>query len=106
MRRTLLRVHRRRAILLGLVMTLLGAFLVPVAVGASGTLDQSNPVVFNRSWEPIIGTEQIAQTFTSGITGTLDQVDLYLWALAGQTTPAPLTVQIQTISSDGSPSGN
>jgi hypothetical protein len=47
------------------------------------------------------------QTFTAGITGTLTRVDLYLSFFNGSTllTASPLVVQIQTVTSDGAPSG-
>jgi hypothetical protein len=66
--------------------------LVPAAARA-GTLDQSQPDT-NASAE-IGGTHWWAQTFTAGISGQLDQVDLLL-RRGGD--PGDLTVEVRTVS--------
>ena len=47
---------------------------------------------------------ELAQTFTAGRTGTLDQVSLVPNRISGST-PAPLALSIQTVTVDGKPSG-
>ena len=66
---------------------------------AALTLDQqhlaeSGSIVFND-------TQSMAQTFTPAITGQLAQVDVMAAGDGGQ----PATISIQTVASDGSPSG-
>lgn len=72
------------------------------AIAPGATLDQSNPYrpsacVF-RGWEPAYPTSWYAQTFTSGVTGTLTDVVLPLW---GDTTP--ITVAIAPVDGNGQP---
>ena len=73
------------------------AALIPAAGASAGTLDQQQTT-------PGFGSIAVdasfsrAQTFTSGLTGQLDQVDL---KLQGQSLTTPLTVQIR----DGSGTG-
>jgi hypothetical protein len=47
---------------------------------------------------------EVAQTFTAGRTGTLDQVSLTPSRISG-TAPAPLAITIQTVTAEGKPSG-
>jgi hypothetical protein len=103
--------RHRRALPIGLVAILLGLLLLPVTAGAAGTLDQfflPTPTNINGLFGVSGGGGQMTgQTFTAGITGTLTQVDLYI-AFITATTPhgsAPLTVQIQSVTRDGAPSG-
>ena len=97
------------------VLALLGALVallaVPVAASASGppgTLDQSQTAANDAYWS-FFGGEVEAQTFTAGITGDLDHVDLLLFAPCEQLgdqciprsddcDPGPLTVEIRTTS--------
>jgi hypothetical protein len=100
MRRIVVCVHRRRAMLVGLVTILLVATFAPVAVGATGTLDQ---FYVSGDITRVFGvggiSPMIAQVFTAGITGTLTEVDLHIEAInAGS---SPLTVQIQTVPDGG-----
>lgn len=48
------------------------------------------------------GILMAAQTFTAGVTGYLDRVFVGLWNLSGM---GPVTISIQTVKSDGYPSG-
>lgn len=60
-------------------------------IGGGGT-QISGPGSLGRS---------LAQTFTAGLTGPLDRVDLYL--ASGATTTGPLTVEITDVTSAGAP---
>ena len=65
--------------------------------GATGTLDQSQTThVLNAGWSVIGGTTWSAQTFTAGLTGSLDQVDLLLTKFFDP--PGDVVVEIRDIS--------
>jgi hypothetical protein len=72
------------------------------AIAPGATLDQSNPyrpsACAFRGWRPEYATSWVAQTFTSGVTGTLTDVVLPLW---GNTTP--ITVAIAPVDGNGQP---
>src|SRR5262245_53244869 len=51
---------------------------------AAGTLDQSYEIA--NSAVPVGGTNWVAQTFTAGLTGNIDQLDLVLQSVAFQST--------------------
>jgi hypothetical protein len=73
-----------------------------VSSAAAGTLDQSQPGIRTAS-TAISDVLPRAQTFTSGLTGGLDQVDLAI----GRSTPSitsPLQVEIRSLSG-GAPTG-
>ena len=72
------------------------ALLVAVPAAGAGTLDQSQPVIGNGS-AFVSSNVSTAQTFTSGLTGRLDQVDLAV-SRAGAPVILPLTIQIRTTS--------
>jgi hypothetical protein len=76
---------------------LCGAALTPAAA-AAGTLDQFQTNNSGGSFN-LSSDQSLAQTFTAGLTGGLDQVDLYL-ERAGVTTE-PITVQIRDASVQG-----
>jgi hypothetical protein len=80
-----------RPLVAGLVCVL--AFAAAPAARA-GTLDQSQTAGSNASLT-FAGDRWAAQTFTAGITGQLDQVDLFLRRLGN---PGDLTVQIRDTS--------
>jgi hypothetical protein len=90
---------RRRALVVAVFVSAVMLAVVPSA--GAGTLDQSQPgigtvqaLLFERNlW---------AQTFTNGVTGGLDQVDLAVRREGAQTTP--LQVEIRAVSG-GVPSG-
>jgi hypothetical protein len=63
-------------------------------VAAAGTLDQSQTTSTSGCFGVVAGPNQWAQTFTAGISGTLDQVSLFL-AQSGPPN-GNLTVQIKT----------
>jgi hypothetical protein len=48
---------------------------------------------------------QIAQTFTAGITGSLDQVAIWAGRYAPEANVQPLDISIQTVTAAGAPSG-
>jgi hypothetical protein len=78
---------------------------VPAPAAANGTLDQqtavdttsfivlTGPTFCPDFCEPFSG----AQTFTAGLSGALDRVDLYLSAFSGDA--SPLTVEIRNVAS-------
>jgi hypothetical protein len=74
------------------------------ASASAGTLDQQQttqdaaPALFGSA----DGPQSLAQTFTAGITGGLDQVDLMLQKLGNP--PSPITIQIRSVSA-GLPGG-
>ncbi len=82
----------------GIAFVVAVALVITVPAGATGTLDQSQP-----SFGPGFfsagncGTASLAQTFTSGITGNLDQVDVGVWKSETSTSSA-LSLQIQAVS--------
>jgi hypothetical protein len=67
------------------------AALIPAASASAGTLDQQQ-TISNFGGLQVDSTHSKAQTFTAGLTGQLDQVDL---ALSGLSLTTPLTVQIR-----------
>ena len=67
------------------------AALIPAAGASAGTLDQQQ-TLSNFGGLQVDSTHSKAQTFTAGLTGQLDQVDL---ALSGMSVTTPLTVQIR-----------
>jgi hypothetical protein len=88
-----------RVVLFAFVFVLLAA---PGAAHATGTLDQSQTRIDGIDGIPVYSQQWVAQTFTAGLTGTLDQVDV---AIARQESPGPLIVQIRTVLPDGTPGG-
>jgi hypothetical protein len=78
------------------------SLVVAAAPATAGTLDQQQTTVNDASGidgpGPPGGSEgfSVAQTFTAGLTGWLDQVDLFLARFAS--TNGPLTVEIRNVS--------
>jgi hypothetical protein len=92
---------RRRALATALFAS--AALLAVVPSAGAGVLDQSQPVIRANAAASISDRNQLAQTFTNGLTGALDQVDLAV----GRTLPsvtAPLLVEIRALSG-GVPNG-
>jgi uncharacterized repeat protein (TIGR01451 family) len=81
--------------------------LGPAAAWA-GTLDQQQNQISNGFSEVTgpngQGPAMEAQTFTAGLTGLLDQVDLYLQVFTGM--PSPMTVEIHDVDANGAPGPN
>jgi hypothetical protein len=90
-----------RGVLVAPVVLAVVLALVPWA--AAGTLDQSQPVISTTTATAVSDVYPRAQTFTSGLTGALDQVDLAIGRAASSVT-APLVVEIRSVSG-GVPSG-
>jgi hypothetical protein len=67
------------------------AALIPAAGASAGILDQQQ-TLSNFGGLQVDSTHSKAQTFTAGLTGQLDQVDL---ALSGMSVTTPMTVQIR-----------
>ena len=77
------------------------ACLLAPGFALAGTLDQQQTQISSSAFS--IGMNQtVAQTFTAGITGKIDEVDLHLGYLVAPT--AALTVEIQS-ASGGVPTG-
>jgi hypothetical protein len=77
--------------------------LVGACAAATRTLDQSQAQTSNPGMGSVAaGTQWAAQTFTAGLSGNLDQVDLSVMRVS---TPGALTVQIQGVVG-GVPSGS
>ena len=83
-----------------LLFTAAAVLAIPAPAGATGTLDQSQEGAVAGS-NVVWGSVRAAQSFTAGIGGDLDQVDLLL---ARSGSPGDLAVEIRTVSS-GAPSG-
>jgi hypothetical protein len=67
------------------------AALMPAAGASAGTLDQQQ-TLSNFGGLQVASNTSKAQTFTAGLTGQLDQIDL---ALSGMSVTTPLTVQVR-----------
>ncbi len=88
-----------------IAMLIVVVFTMPASTFAAGTLDQEyDPSPWGGDWHSFGPTYPLAQTFTAGVTGSLAQVDLYI-AIFEQDHPGTLTVQIQSLDSNGLPSG-
>jgi hypothetical protein len=89
-----------RAVLAILLPACVACVLFPAAALA-GTLDQQQPVDGGGAFS--VGTNQnVAQTFTAGLSGKIDQVDLHLGKVGA---PVPLlSVEIRSVSA-GIPTG-
>jgi hypothetical protein len=74
--------------------------LVP-NLAMAGTLDQQQPTVATIAWNAH-STQNVAQTFTAGLSGKLDQIDLSL--NKSGTPPVPLIVELRDVSA-GLPGG-
>src|SRR5438105_15604697 len=88
------------AVIAGLVALLLALVALP-AVGAQGTLDQSNDS--GPQFGPVLNSAGMAQRITAGHTDTLTQVDLFIGMFGA---PNDLVVEIQTLNAASAPSGN
>ena len=86
----------RRFLLVVLAAAVSAAFLLGAAASASaGTLDQQQTNTSGSGLDAE-STQTIAQTFTAGLSGKLDQVDLHLGKLNGPT--APLSIELRDVS--------
>jgi hypothetical protein len=78
---------------------------MPAAAQAAPVLDQEQSVTTGHGFLvgtlPLPAEQSVAQTFTAGLTGTLDHVDLFLFHFSGS---GPITVEITTVVA-GVPSG-
>ena len=88
-----------------LVVLAVAAVSAPLLLGgtasaSAGTLDQQQLVGSGDTY--VDSTQSLAQTFTAGLTGNLDRVDLFLRVLNGPT--LPMTVEIRNATAD-SPGG-
>jgi hypothetical protein len=90
---------------LSVALVALGVLALAPAAAFAGTLDQQQPS-FAAGGGPIAGPglqpQSKAQTFTAGLSGALDRIDL---ALAQPSTPSvgPLTVEIRNVVVGGAP---
>jgi hypothetical protein len=87
------------AALTALVTALVAA---PAASTAStGTLDQAQESISSACYGPVLGAGQVAQGFTVGESGRLEQADLYLEDQGAGT--GHVTVEVRGMSADGYP---
>jgi hypothetical protein len=90
---------------LSVALVALGVLALAPAGASAQTLDQQQPS-FAGGGEPVTGPDRgddsAAQTFTAGLSGTLERVDL---ALSQASTPSvgPLTVEIRNVDASGAP---
>ena len=92
----------RKAVLTLLAVAAVGSGgVLDAAPASAGTLDQSQPNAI-PGFEPVGGTHGAAQTFTAGLSGPLDQVDI---SIAGMDCTPDLLVEIRTVDSGGTPTG-
>jgi hypothetical protein len=77
--------------------------LLIVPSAAAGTLDQSQPGIRTNAASFVSDLHPRAQTFTSGLTGALDQVDVAI-GRNGSSVTVPLLVEIRSVSG-GQPTG-
>ncbi len=75
----------------------LAVLALPGAAHATGTLDQQQSATGSRT----VSNGSLAQTFTAGLSGQLDQVDLHLEASTNP--PQPVTVEILGVDGSGAP---
>jgi hypothetical protein len=66
----------------------------PLAAGATGTLDQSMEIQTDLNGVMLVGQQFAAQTFTAGLSGPLDQIDLRLTRYGE---PTHLIVEIRPV---------
>ena len=86
---------RNRRVALLSALTVVFACACAPGLALAGTLDQQQTATYPGAFS--FGTNQsVAQTFTAGLTGKIDQVDLHLDKMAGTT--LPLTVEIRSVS--------
>jgi hypothetical protein len=90
----------RRTTVLAIV-TAAGFAIAAPNSAIAGALDQSQPNAM-ANYEPVGGNNGAAQTFTAGLSGPLDQVDLSINAMS--CTP-DLVVELRTVDSGGHPTG-
>jgi hypothetical protein len=76
-------------------MGVVGLALLAPGVASAGTLDQQQADGSGPQFLIYPG-ESVAQTFTAGLSGGIDQVDLYLGKISAPT--APLNVEIRNVS--------
>jgi hypothetical protein len=75
-------------------MTALSSLVAATSVSAS-TLDQQQPSSSPASYLSIGSSQSLAESFTAGISGGLDRVDLLLYKIGSPTTP--VTVEIRNL---------
>jgi len=76
--------------------------LALAAPAGAGTLDQHQTAVDSGFpvGQSVLGDVRLAQTFTAGITGALDNVDVWVGRYAAGNADADLTVEIRDVSDD------
>lgn len=99
--------RRWRLVFVAPLVLVLCVFVAPGVARASGTLDQSQ-LDHSQGFEEICGNcgyGSGAQTFTAGLTGKLDHVELYVGKTLNPVPTDPLIVEI-TDTSGGGPDSN
>jgi hypothetical protein len=72
-----------------------------VCLAGTHSIDQKNPTYDHTQ---SMGTEALGQTFTVGMSGTLDQVDVELW-LTDTNSPGNAAVSVEAVDGSGYPVG-
>jgi hypothetical protein len=85
----------RKLLMAALAAACVGGVALPEAASA-GTLDQQQTNGSGSTFN-VDNMQNVAQTFTAGLTGGLDQVDLKLAAASAGTPTLPLTVEIRNV---------
>ena len=80
---------------IGFAATAAAVTLLIPSPALAGTLDQQQPIVGGTTVNAH-SQQSVAQTFTAGLTGRLDQVDLNLNKIG--TPPVPLTIELRDVS--------
>jgi hypothetical protein len=96
----------KKALLGALSATAVAALALAPAAGATGTLDQqqtTTQVLYSLIAGPDASAVSQAQTFTAGLTGGLDQADLFLEEAQPSGNTVGVTVEIRNVDSDGAP---
>ena len=83
------------------VAAIISVGMLNTTLASAGTLDQSQPNAI-VGFQPVGGPNGAAQTFTAGIGGPLDQVDILI---AGMNCTPDLLVEIRPVDSGGTPTG-
>jgi hypothetical protein len=87
-------VNKFRGTVLGVLVVVCGVCVLPPAVALAGTVDQQQ--TSSNTNTGLFSAQHAAQTFTAGISGVVDQVDLSLLKVG--TPPASVTVEIRNTS--------
>jgi hypothetical protein len=92
-----------RALGLCLLLLLLIVLVAPGAANAAATLDQQQPETETNVRALLRSSQSLAQTFTAGISGTLERVEVFLGGSPSGAPAAALSVEITGVNASGGP---